>query len=478
VEVYGARILIHRMMPHRECMAVTFLVAIVVTLAAAPSSKDPALQTKVEPEWDASLQSNYYTDIQSVRMTIDGGGVPFSVESSTGLAANVVDALSKWRYGTDHPFALELRVPIRHQLDDKAEMSLHRNWAAGSYVEVIKSGLALTEPEVVRIEEYLTAEASPKLLVWYANQPDEADSPRLRKRRTAAIAALVTQKPDSTFLTGPYATLNLDGELLGDTAGYEQIRTLWLVKIAEPVSSLHTFENAFNFLEVHDPETAQKMLDRDGPRFDHAAAIRLGDLWARAALGITAIDPLTGRASDASATPSSFGLSLKAALRNAIDPRIMASALWTITRDGRSLDKLGKLPESYSEVCSSLLTRWKAVFPPTAYSCDTKTTDSPTDRFEQASTRGGVSTPRLLHKVEPEYPARALQFHLNATNVYHVVVGADGKVTDIGLTQGILMFNSACLDALKKWRFQPGSLNGTPVPVVANIEVNFHSGRR
>jgi outer membrane biosynthesis protein TonB len=39
------------------------------------------------------------------------------------------------------------------------------------------------------------------------------------------------------------------------------------------------------------------------------------------------------------------------------------------------------------------------------------------------------------------------------------------------------MFNSACLDAVKKWRFQPGSLNGTPVPVVANIAVNFRTGR-
>lgn len=458
-------------------MIVTLLVATILTLAAAPSSNDPTIQTKVEPEWDASLQSNYYTDIASVRMTIDGGGVPFSVETSTGLPANVVDALSKWRYKTIHPFALDLRIPIRHQLDDKAEMSLHRNWPAERHIEVIKSGLALSEPEVLRIEEGLAAEDSPRLLVWYANQPNAADSAGLRKRRTAALAALVSQNPDSTFLAGPYATFNLDGERLGDTAGYEQIRSLWLAKIADPVSNLHTFENAFNFLEVHDPEAAQKLLDRDGPRFDHAAAIRLGDLWARATLGISAVDPLTGRASDALATPSSFGLSLKAALRNTVDPRIMASALWTITRDGRSLDKLGKLPESYSEVCSSLLTRWKAVFPLTAYSCDPKTTDSATDRFEQASTRGGVITPRLVHKVEPIYPDRALQFHLDATNEYHVVVATDGKVTDIGLTKGILMFNSACLDAVKKWRFQPGSLNGTPVPVVANIAVNFRTGR-
>ena len=463
----------------RERFLATFLVISLLTLGAAPKDKDPLIQIEVEPAWDSTLQTSYYTDVASVRLTIDRLGVPFSVDTATGLPANVVDALARWRYRASRPFAVELKIPIRHHLDPQAETSLHKHWSEGFSGGVVKPGLALTRGEAVEIESKLATNEPgsdvAKLLVWYAAQPESADDPSVPKRRAATLTAFINKYPQSPFLAGPYATLNPDGGQLGDTAGYEQIRALWLAKATEPIQSQNVLENAFNFLEVHDPEAAQKMLDRHHSRFDYAAAILMGDLWARAALGVSAVDPRTGLAADV--TPAG-SLNLRAALLNTVDPRVESSALWALTRDGRALTRLNKLPESYSALCSSVLARWKLVLPATTFSCDAGRNDALDDKVEKTFAQGVLEPPRLVKKVEPNYPNRALQYGLDAMNVYHVIVETDGRLSNICLAKGILMFNSDSLDALKKWRFEPGTMNGLPMARSANIEINFHVGRR
>jgi len=65
-------------------------------------------------------------------------------------------------------------------------------------------------------------------------------------------------------------------------------------------------------------------------------------------------------------------------------------------------------------------------------------------------------------KPEPEYPAIARQFRLNADVVADFIVGTDGKVEKVEITKGHPMFNPAVISAVKRWSFSPFMIDGHP----------------
>jgi TonB family protein len=55
-----------------------------------------------------------------------------------------------------------------------------------------------------------------------------------------------------------------------------------------------------------------------------------------------------------------------------------------------------------------------------------------------------------------------------------VVIGVDGKASSISVVRSLGMgLDEKAIDAVQKWRFKPGFKDGKPVPVKANLEVNF-----
>ncbi|MEZ5398485.1 MAG: energy transducer TonB [Bryobacteraceae bacterium] len=87
---------------------------------------------------------------------------------------------------------------------------------------------------------------------------------------------------------------------------------------------------------------------------------------------------------------------------------------------------------------------------------------------------GGVSAPALLSKVEPEYSEEARKAKFQGTVVLQIVVDETGKARDIRVVRPLgLGLDEKAIEAVQKWRFRPGMLNGKPVPVQATIEVNF-----
>jgi len=87
---------------------------------------------------------------------------------------------------------------------------------------------------------------------------------------------------------------------------------------------------------------------------------------------------------------------------------------------------------------------------------------------------GGVSAPVLLAKVEPEYSEEARKAKFQGTVVLQVVVDENGRPRDLRVIRTLgLGLDEKAIEAVLKWRFRPGQLNGKPVPVQATIEVNF-----
>ena len=86
----------------------------------------------------------------------------------------------------------------------------------------------------------------------------------------------------------------------------------------------------------------------------------------------------------------------------------------------------------------------------------------------------GVSPPRLLHKVEPDYTDQAKDAKIEGKVVLAIEVGPDGKAHNIqvlrSLDQGL---DQNALEAVRQWEFKPGMKGGEPVTVRANVEVNY-----
>ena len=82
--------------------------------------------------------------------------------------------------------------------------------------------------------------------------------------------------------------------------------------------------------------------------------------------------------------------------------------------------------------------------------------------------------PRLHRKVEPEYSEEARQARLEGNVVLNVMVGTDGKVSDLQVLHGLGMgLDESAVTAVSAWQFDPATKHGEPVSARARIEVNF-----
>jgi TonB family protein len=86
----------------------------------------------------------------------------------------------------------------------------------------------------------------------------------------------------------------------------------------------------------------------------------------------------------------------------------------------------------------------------------------------------GTKAPSLLSKVEPEYSEEARAAKYMGTVLLKIVVDVDGKAKDIQVVNALgLGLDEQAVLAVRQWTFKPGEKDGAPVPVLAQIEINF-----
>jgi periplasmic protein TonB len=87
---------------------------------------------------------------------------------------------------------------------------------------------------------------------------------------------------------------------------------------------------------------------------------------------------------------------------------------------------------------------------------------------------GAVTQPTLISKTEPEYSEDARKARLQGTVRLRIEVDTHGTAQNIVVSQSLgLGLDDRAIDAVRKWRFNPGKVNGKPAAVVAYVEVNF-----
>jgi periplasmic protein TonB len=88
---------------------------------------------------------------------------------------------------------------------------------------------------------------------------------------------------------------------------------------------------------------------------------------------------------------------------------------------------------------------------------------------------GSVTLPVPTRKVEPEFSEEARKARANGIVVIYVEIGPDGKPRNLRVARSFGMgLDEKALEAVSQWLFRPGTKNGKPVTVGANIEVSFH----
>src|SRR5271157_2035858 len=85
-----------------------------------------------------------------------------------------------------------------------------------------------------------------------------------------------------------------------------------------------------------------------------------------------------------------------------------------------------------------------------------------------------ATPPRAIFTPDPNYSEEARHNKIQGTVVLWLVVGADGKPSTIKVTRSLGHgLDEEAVAAVKQWKFEPSTVNGQPVPVEVNVEVNF-----
>ena len=85
----------------------------------------------------------------------------------------------------------------------------------------------------------------------------------------------------------------------------------------------------------------------------------------------------------------------------------------------------------------------------------------------------GVSTGLLVKKVQPNYPPLARQARIQGTVVLQAEISKGGDIQNLRLISGHPMLAPAAIEAVKQWKYKPYLLNGEPVEVETQVQVNF-----
>ncbi len=86
---------------------------------------------------------------------------------------------------------------------------------------------------------------------------------------------------------------------------------------------------------------------------------------------------------------------------------------------------------------------------------------------------GNVQAAKLIKRPNPIYPPLAKQARISGTVKLSALIGKDGTIQNLSVVTGHPLLVQAALDAVRQWVYQPTLLNGEPVEVATEIDVNF-----
>ncbi len=88
--------------------------------------------------------------------------------------------------------------------------------------------------------------------------------------------------------------------------------------------------------------------------------------------------------------------------------------------------------------------------------------------------QGATTEPVLLWKAEPEYSEEARKAKVQGSVMIRAEIDARGQIQNPAVSQSLgLGLDERAVEAVRKWRFRPGTRNGKPVTTSTLIQVTF-----
>ncbi len=87
--------------------------------------------------------------------------------------------------------------------------------------------------------------------------------------------------------------------------------------------------------------------------------------------------------------------------------------------------------------------------------------------------QAGISSGLLVKKVAPVYPGQARHDRIQGTVTLQAVISKTGDITDLEALSGPMELVPSAVNAVRQWKYRPYLLNGEPVFVETQIQVNY-----
>jgi len=89
--------------------------------------------------------------------------------------------------------------------------------------------------------------------------------------------------------------------------------------------------------------------------------------------------------------------------------------------------------------------------------------------------QGAFSGPVPIQKVDPKYPPKMINEHVDGEVVLYAIIRKDGSVDSVQLVRGLdPVLDRNSMEALAQWKFRPGTRDGAPIDVETVAHIPFH----
>jgi hypothetical protein len=95
------------------------------------------------------------------------------------------------------------------------------------------------------------------------------------------------------------------------------------------------------------------------------------------------------------------------------------------------------------------------------------------DGTKRITIGGNVQQAKLVTQPKPVYPPLAKQAHISGIVHLSALIGKEGNVVNLAVISGHPLLIQSALDAVQQWVYQKTLLNGEPVEVITQIDVNY-----
>ncbi len=88
----------------------------------------------------------------------------------------------------------------------------------------------------------------------------------------------------------------------------------------------------------------------------------------------------------------------------------------------------------------------------------------------------GVVSPQVVHEVKPEYTSGAMRAKVQGVVEIEAAILPDGTVGRVRITRSLddqFGLDQKAIEAVRRWRFRPGTRFGQPATIVVDIELTF-----